>query len=913
MVNGMRNPLNKRYKKELKSDAGKYIAIFLFLVFFIGAMSGFFVSDNSVASNYEESHIKYNVEDGHIAFNIKPDETVVSDIETKNVLKLYPLFYKEEKIKELDDTLRIYADRETVNTECVLDGKMPETVIEIALDRMYADNNDLKVGSVITIRDTAYTVSGLIAVPDYSCLFQSNSDMMFDAISFGVAVLSSEGFDEMSDAHLTYNYAFKYDNAISDDKDANTRSEALIDSLEDILKEYDEPLVQAQVDSVYAEAKDTIKALTAEFETASDELETKIRAAMRTAGMLNTSGIAKELGTTEEKYNAMMNAFKEAEGMEDDFDLDSLEEAPKVSLDDYESEAGFDSKLDEAMDTVYKIVDAVDATGIYDCSSIRKNLDKLDKMMDIDIDDSGILTVEDYNPRYTNKAIAFVIEDSTSDKASATMMLYIIIAVIAFVFAVTTSNTISKEANVIGTLRASGYSRGELIRHYMFLPVTVTLVAALVGNILGYTVFQRMFVGVYYGNYSLTEYKVLWNGDAFIRTTVVPLVLMLVINFAVLSKKLKISPLNFLRGELKKKSKASVIRLPKKLPFFSKFRLRILFENIPSYLTLFIGVVLAGMLVVFGTMFGPLIEDYTKLVDETKLASYQYILNEEVNTENADAEKYCVTSLETMYNKYLTDDVLIYGINSGSQYVKAEIPSGKVLASNGLMDKFGLKPGDTIDLKEPYGSKVYTFTIAGQYQYDAAISVFMNRSDYLEMFNKGDDYFSGYFSNEELTDINEDSVAAVITEADLIKIVTQLESSMLEFMAVFKALGVVIFLLIMYILTKQIIEKNTKSIAMAKILGFTDIEIGRLYLIMTSFAVLASLLLSIPMIDALLRWAFHSYMYTEMTGYIPYIVSNSCFVTMVIMGMVCYAVVAAGLMLKIKKTPKGEALKNQSL
>ena len=119
--------------------------------------------------------------------------------------------------------------------------------------------------------------------------------------------------------------------------------------------------------------------------------------------------------------------------------------------------------------------------------------------------------------------------------------------------------------------------------------------------------------------------------------------------------------------------------------------------------------------------------------------------------------------------------------------------------------------------------------------------------------------------------------------------------------------------LLMYILTKQIIERNSKSIAMAKILGFTNVEIGRLYLIMTSFAVLASLLLSIPLIDAVLRWAFHSYLYTEMTGYIPYIVSNSCFVTMVILGMVCYAVVAAGLMLKIRKTPKSEALKNQSL
>lgn len=909
----MKNPLNKRFKKELKSDFGKYIAIFLFLVFFIGAMSGFFVSDNSVAAGYRESHIIYKVEDGHLAFNIEPDAAVLQEIEQQNELKLYNLFYKEETLAERGNTIRIYQDREEVNLEGVLSGETPQSANEIALDRMYADNNEIKVGDTVTIRDMAYTVSGLIAVPDYSCLFKSNADMMFDAINFGIAVLSSEGFAALSDAHLTYNYAYRYNTPLTDDTDANTRSEALIDSLEDILKAYDEPLLQAQVDSIYDEAKDTIEALTAEMETASDVLEGKIRAAMRKAGLLNNAGIAAELGITEAQYNTMMDAFKKAEGMEDDIDFDALGEAPTVSLDDYESTSGFSNTLSEAMDVLHEIVDAVDAAGLYDCTAIRRHLDKLDEIMDNHIDDSGIITVEDYNPRYTNKAITFVIEDSTSDKASATAMLYIIIAVIAFVFAVTASNTIAKEAGVIGTLRASGYSKGELVRHYMFLPMLITLVAALVGNVLGYTVFEKMFIGVYYGNYSLTEYKTLFNADAFLRTTAVPLLLMLVINFAVLRAKLNITPLSFLRGELKKKQRRSVVRLPKKLPFFSKFRLRILFQNVPSYLTLFVGVILAGMLVVFGTMFGPLMKDYSELVQETKLASYQYILKDASETANAAAEKYCVTSLETMYNQYLTDDVMIYGINSGSQYVTKAIPSGKVLASNGLLDKFNLKVGDTVDLKEPYGSNIYSFTIAGEYQYDAALSLFMSRGDYLTMFNKDADYFTGYFSNDALTDIDADSVATVITEADLVKIVTQLESSMLEFMGIFKALGVVIFLLLMYILTKQIIEKNTKSIALTKILGFTDIEIGRLYLVITSFAVLASLLLAVPLVDALLRWVFHSYMYTEMTGYIPYIVDGSCYVTMVALGMISYAVVAAGLMLKIRRTPKGEALKNQSL
>lgn len=40
-----------------------------------------------------------------------------------------------------------------------------------------------------------------------------------------------------------------------------------------------------------------------------------------------------------------------------------------------------------------------------------------------------------------------------------TVFLYIVTVIIAFVFAITTSNMIAKEASVIGTLRASGYTK----------------------------------------------------------------------------------------------------------------------------------------------------------------------------------------------------------------------------------------------------------------------------------------------------------------------------------------------------------------------------------------------------------------------------------------------------------------------
>lgn len=906
----MHNPLNKRFKRDLRSDAGKYVAIFLFIVFFIGAASGFMVADNSVMAQFKTTAEECNIEDGHLAFNVRPSNEVLSKTESQNDLKLYDLSYKEETVKK-DKTLRIYRVRNEVNKECLMSGEMPTKDSEIAVDRMFADNNKIAVGDSLKIKGKKYVVSGLIALPDYSALFKSNADMMFDAVGFGVAVMTDSGYNAIGNAHETINYAWKYNTPVEDEETENAKSELLMKSLENIFKEYDEPLIQAQVDSLYKKAKPYINSLRDEFDIAEKELESKYFAAIRKASINDTAKMAKELGITEKQYKNLKQVLEDADKNSDEWNLDSLDSAPKINLDDYKTSDDMD--FDDMYNQIYKIVDAVSDAKLYDCSQIYRDLASLKKITDkFSIDDSGILNIKDYSAKYTNKSIMYAREDSGSDKATMMLMTYIIMVVIAFLFAVTTSNTITKEANVIGTLRAMGYSKGELIRHYMFLPIVVTVVGGIVGNVLGYTAFQKVFESVYYSNYSLPTYKMLWNMNAFWETTVVPFILMILVNFAMLTKKLKISPLNFIRGELKESGQKRLIKLPKKMPFFSKFRLRIFFQNIPSYLTLALGVFLAGVLVVFGSMYGPLLDDYANIVKENQLSKYQYVMINKAESENADAEKFCMTSLQTTDKKFMTDDVTIYGVENQSKYITENIPMGEVLVSSAMAEKFGLSSGDEFTLKEQYKDKTYSFKVGGVYNYDAAITVFMNRGDYLTQFNEKSDYFNGYFSNSKLDDLSDDDVATVITEKDLTKVVTQMQVSMTEFVKVFKALGVVIFLLVMFILTKQIIEKNSKSVSMTKILGFSDIEIGKLYIIITSLVVLASLLISVPLISLALRWAFKSYIYTQMTGYIPYIVSNSCYVTMVVLGIVSYAVVACLMLLKIKKTPLGEALKNQS-
>ena len=158
--------------------------------------------------------------------------------------------------------------------------------------------------------------------------------------------------------------------------------------------------------------------------------------------------------------------------------------------------------------------------------------EKKEKKMAEDLmeDMADVVTLESFVPQFQNQSIHFTGDDMGSDRAMIVVLLYIVMAILAFVFGITISNTIRKEAGVIGTLRASGYTRRELIIHYMSLPVVITLIGALVGNILGYTVLKQVCAGMYYGSYSLPTYVTVWNAEAFWMTTVVPVIIMLVIN-----------------------------------------------------------------------------------------------------------------------------------------------------------------------------------------------------------------------------------------------------------------------------------------------------------------------------------------------------------------------------------------------
>ena len=546
-------------------------------------------------------------------------------------------------------------------------------------------------------------------------------------------------------------------------------------------------------------------------------------------------------------------------------------------------------------------------------------------------DIGNVVTLETFVPRYLNQAIIFTGDDMGGDKAMVVMLLYIVIVIMAFVFGITISNTIRKEAGVIGTLRASGYTRRELILHYMTLPVLVTLAGALVGNILGYTIFKGVCAGMYYGSYSLPTYVTVWNAEAFLLTTVVPVIIMILINYAVLRYRLQLSPLKFLRRDFSGKKQKRAVYLSPKIGIFSRFRLRVIFQNVSNYLVLFVGVIFANLLLFFGMLLPSALDHYQLEIQGNMLAKYQYMLSVpasvssgnkldgmlslleyymDTRTDNKDAEKFSAYSLNTMPGKYKSEEIVLYGVEPDSQYIHADLSGDGVYISSAYADKFRIKKGDTITLKEKYEKDEYSFKVDGIYDYTASLCVFMERDKLNEVFDLGDDYFGGYFSNTEIKDIDSKYIGSVIDLESLTKISRQLDVSMGDMMGMMYGFSVIIFLVVIYLLSKVIIEKNAQAISMTKILGYTDGEISRLYILSTSLVVVICLLLSLPVERQVMEVLFREMMLSSISGWITMWVDPMIYVKMMAIGIAAYAAVAVLEFRRIRHVPMDEALKN---
>ena len=894
----MKNPLMKRIPKELASDWHKYLVIIVFMVVMIGVISGMYVGHDSMLEAIAAGREALRIEDGSFELSKKASSELLAAIESGQRADVRQYFIDEglreadEEVaeaieKELDETVRNRIER-AVREQCraygITDENLITSRIEAAIEANYDD---------------------AIAQTRESEEYRKAADAAYEKAHEAVVEAVDEKWDEISDEY-DLNDAFEAvpvtvwenfyrneseDNNNDGEEDATIRlfrSDSPVNKASFLEGRAPENPGEIAIDRMHADnvgvaVGDTITVGGRPFEI---------------VGLLS---YVNYLTLHESNTDLMFDAFGFDVGMVTPEAFSVLPSRLHYNYAWFYAERPAD-KVSMADNAEYFLKALITQTLVNDSE------------------------IESFVPEYLRQASNFAPSDIDSDTAGTAIMCYILIAVIAFVFAITINNTIEKEAAVIGTLRASGYTKRELVVHYMTMPVIVTLIGAVVGNALGYTAFRKVALDLYYNSYSMPACEPTFSREGFLKTTVIPLALMFLINLFVILKRLQLSPLRFLRRDLRKTRRSKARRLPA-WSFLRRFRLRVILQNVSNYAVLIFGVIFIELMLCFAFGLPDSLTHYSKKAPDMMFAEYQYMLmgskdeeGERITTSEPTAERFSSTSLKyaKKHNALFEgmgsggdETVTVYGILDESAYIALPdaLKTGEVFISTAFRNKFGLKEGDEILLHEEYANKSYTFTVRGVTEYDGGIAVFMKNDSFNEIFDRDEDAFNGFLSRKKLTDVEEKNIAVVITQKDITKVTNQLMHSMGQFFWVFKIAMVVLSAALIYLLAKIIIERNEQPISMAKILGFQNGEIASLYILPTAIVVTVFALISFVMGYFLMIWIFKVFM-MQMDGYFAFYMTPASMVLSVVYLLVGYAFVSVIDFVRIKRIPMDEALKN---
>ncbi|MBQ9000759.1 MAG: ABC transporter permease [Eggerthellaceae bacterium] len=810
----MASPLAKRLPRELRNNLGKYLGMFLLLALAIAFTSGFLAAASSIELIGKGMREAYNTEDGHFATTFEADDASIEAVEALGCTVAEQFYYDAPLSFEgaAEGTqARAFSNRGERNQADYAQGRAPASADEIALDRVFCQNNGLALGARVELAGKPMTLVGIMTLSDYSCLFQNNSSFIFNALSFTTAQVTPEAFGGIGQGSLVYSYAFYLDDRAM-------------------------PLV-ARTD--------------------------------------------------------------------------------------------FEKRMTETLGDAGEVVtDFVDYEG--------------------------------------NQAMTYALDDIEGDQMMWQILLAMLIVIMAFVFVVLTGATIEEESAVIGTLLASGWRKRELVAHYMALPALVGLAGAVVGNAIGYSLLVLPMQGLYYNSYSFPPYHTTWNWRVFVMTTVVPLLLLFAITFMGLVRRMRATPLQFLRREILHRSKRSGMRLPERLRFVARFRLRVFVRNISHFATLFFGIMFGSLLLLFGLAMMPLMEhfaaesargvpaehlyvlktpmeiDVTQSEREAFAAAEELMLTEDLagvepahllslyleasrvdedaniaNTEYnsaeviAQAEKFAMTTLETP-RKFggMNEEVTVYGISPDSRYWSdIDVRAGRSCVGRGALEKCAIKLGEAQTFTDKYTGDAYDITFDEVVGNTTTMSVYLALDDFNELFGNDADYFSGYASNEPIA-LNSRYVATEITPEQMLNVAVQMEDSMGAMAQTLLYAVIPLFLILIYLLTKTVIDRSARAISYMKVFGYRDREISRLYIRSITVTVLVSLVVCLPIIvgaiDGLVQIMMSRY-----SGNLEIWIAPQTYVIEVLIGAATYAVVAILHMRRIRRVPLALAMKVQ--
>lgn len=476
---------------------------------------------------------------------------------------------------------------------------------------------------------------------------------------------------------------------------------------------------------------------------------------------------------------------------------------------------------------------------------IQELKDEIDDMID-DIFSEDAQNLMTFVKAGDNARIQAASGDQELYRSVGTIAGAILLILISYVLSVFVVHSIDQESAVIGALYALGVKRKNLMAHYVTLPTVITFVSGLIGTLLGYS---SLGVPIQmqdcYNYYSLPDLDVIYMPYLFIYGIVVPPVISIIVNSLVIRKRLSKPVLTMIRNE-QKVGNGKDIKLGN-MSFMNLFKIRQMLRESRTGFTvvfgMFVSLLLAMMSLEIYTYCANANRDY---VNDTK---YEYMYTYKYPTEEVPEggyEAYAKTLKKKIYGYNF--DITVMGLTENNPFFDVNLSdsSSKVAVSSSIAYKYGLDVGDTLTLKDDEADKIYAFEIASVAQYAPSFMVFMPYDKALELFDEPEDYFNVVFSDHAL-DVETGRLYATTTKTDVKKAAGIFSDIMQGMILTIGGVSVLIFIVVMYLMMKVMIDRSSFNIALIKIFGYRNKEVKKMYLDGNFYIITIGSLISIPL------------------------------------------------------------------
>ena len=442
----------------------------------------------------------------------------------------------------------------------------------------------------------------------------------------------------------------------------------------------------------------------------------------------------------------------------------------------------------------------------------------------------------------------------------------IVFFVIATLISLTSMSRMVEEERVqIGTLKALGYNRIQIMQKYIIYSLLASLIGGLLGATFGLKFFPTVIISMYQMMYDISDITIEFNKYyAFLGIGIMSLC---IVGATIVTaiKELSSTPSELMRPKAPKIGKRVLLeKIPfiwKRLNFTQKVTIRNMFRYKKRFLMTVVGI--CGCTALILTGFG-LKDSISKIMDYQYIDIYNYDMlislkdtltsNEKQDLindlESKDEIEKCVPiyiTSETLKNGDLSEDAQIMVTSNPSEFdyvvklkdlktgEKLELNDDEIIITDKLAQLINAKKGDEIYLVDSENNE-YKVKVGAVTEHYISHYVYMTNNLYNKIFgeNANENVLFAQYS-QSLDEQKENELSKTILENSKVSAVTLTSYLMETINNTLSAMNLVVYVLIisagllafivLYNLANVNISERIRELATIKVLGFYDKEV----------------------------------------------------------------------------------------